>query len=46
VDTLELRSVGHLSLPIHSRTVHWVANSLIRLEDEPSGRPGALTRRV
>jgi pimeloyl-ACP methyl ester carboxylesterase len=45
VDTLELRSVGHLSLPIHPRTVHWVANSLTRLEDEPNGRPRSLTRR-
>lgn len=30
VEHLELRDVGHLSLPIASRTVHWVATALAR----------------
>ena len=32
VDELELRDVGHLSLPIDSRAVHWVATALARLD--------------
>ncbi|AEA27467.1 alpha/beta hydrolase fold protein [Pseudonocardia dioxanivorans CB1190] len=30
VEELELRDVGHLSLPIDPRTVHWVATALAR----------------
>lgn len=42
VNTLELRDVGHLSLPIHSRTVHWVATSLTQLEQyEPRVAPAS-----
>lgn len=37
VDELELRDVGHLSLPIDSRTVHWVATALARI-DAPTDR--------
>ena len=33
VRTLELRDVGHMSLSIHPRAVHWVASSLARLDD-------------
>ncbi|GEL22818.1 lipase [Pseudonocardia sulfidoxydans NBRC 16205] len=32
VDELELRDVGHLSLPIDARTVHWVATALAHLD--------------
>jgi pimeloyl-ACP methyl ester carboxylesterase len=48
VDTLELPDVGHMSLPIHPRTVHWVAGSLARLdEDQPdtSAVPATAPRR-
>jgi triacylglycerol lipase len=34
VDSLELPDVGHMSLAIHPRTVHWVATSLATLDDE------------
>ena len=30
IDELELRDVGHLALPVDSRTVHWVATALAR----------------
>jgi triacylglycerol lipase len=30
VEELELSDVGHFSLPIHPRTVHWVASSIAR----------------
>jgi triacylglycerol lipase len=40
VETLELRDVGHMSLSIHPRAVHWVASSLARLDHEPT-RPSA-----
>jgi hypothetical protein len=30
VEQLELRDVGHLSLPIDPRSVHWVATRLAR----------------
>jgi hypothetical protein len=43
VDTLELRDVGHMSLSIHPRAVHWVASSLARLDDVPA-RPAGLAR--
>jgi triacylglycerol lipase len=43
VDTLELRDVGHMSLSIHPRAVHWVASSLARLDDVPA-RPVGLAR--
>ncbi|MDT7600232.1 MAG: triacylglycerol lipase, partial [Pseudonocardiales bacterium] len=39
VDTLELRDVGHMSLSIHPRAVHWVASSLARLDDVPARAP-------
>jgi pimeloyl-ACP methyl ester carboxylesterase len=39
VDTLELADVGHMSLSIHPRAVHWVASSLARLDDRPARRP-------
>ncbi|HEY0575279.1 MAG TPA: alpha/beta fold hydrolase [Pseudonocardia sp.] len=39
VRTLELRDVGHMSLSIHPRAVHWVASSLARLEDLANERP-------
>ncbi len=45
VDTLELRDVGHLSLPIHPRTVHWVASSLARL-DPDRNEPKVTTQRA
>ena len=32
VDELELRDVGHLSLPIDARTVHWVATALAHMD--------------
>jgi triacylglycerol lipase len=38
VDTLELADVGHMSLSIHPRAVHWVASSLARLDDRPARR--------
>ncbi|MBC3193883.1 alpha/beta fold hydrolase [Pseudonocardia sp. C8] len=34
VQELELDDVGHLSLPIDRRTVHWVASTLARGEEE------------
>lgn len=34
VEELELRDVGHLSLPIDPRTVHWVASTLARGEQD------------
>lgn len=37
VDTLELPDVGHLSLSIHPTAVRWVATTLTRLDDPPSG---------
>jgi triacylglycerol lipase len=44
VEHLELRDVGHLSLPIDARTTHWVVTQLARAEDEHHpfrrGRPG------
>ncbi len=33
IEQLELTDVGHFSLPIDPRTVHWVANSLARSDD-------------
>lgn len=33
VEHLELRDVGHLSLPINPRTVHWVATGLLRSDE-------------
>jgi len=33
VRTLELADVGHMSLSMHPRAVHWVASSLARLDD-------------
>ena len=42
VEELELRNVGHLSLPIDSRCVHWVAASLVRSDRRRrsgAGRP-------
>jgi triacylglycerol lipase len=30
VEELELRDVGHLSMPIDTRTLHWVADALTR----------------
>jgi thioesterase domain-containing protein len=48
VEQLELRDVGHLSLPIDSRTMHWVVTHLVQAEvvDHPfrRGRPGESTR--
>jgi triacylglycerol lipase len=48
VEELELRDVGHLSLPIDPRSVHWVVTMLARphRRDHPGGRgqphlPGA-----
>ncbi|HEX4357591.1 MAG TPA: alpha/beta fold hydrolase [Pseudonocardia sp.] len=38
VNTLELADVGHMSLSIHPRAVHWVASSLARLDDRPARR--------
>ncbi|TCK20417.1 esterase/lipase family protein [Pseudonocardia endophytica] len=38
VEELELRDVGHLSLPIDPRTVHWVAGTLARGERERAER--------
>src|SRR5882757_1355569 len=42
VDTLELADVGHMSLSIHPRAVHWVASSLARLDDRPARRAAHL----
>jgi triacylglycerol lipase len=40
-EEFELRDVGHLSLPIDPRSVHWVATALTRTEQPPhSFRPG------
>lgn len=39
VEQLELRDVGHLSLPIDPRTVHWVVTNLVRSDRaRPSAR--------
>jgi len=38
VEELELRDVGHLSLPIDPRTVHWVASTLASAERERTER--------
>ncbi len=38
VEELELRDVGHLSLPIDPRTVHWVASTLARGERDRAER--------
>ncbi|MHA6792796.1 esterase/lipase family protein [Pseudonocardia bannensis] len=47
VEELEMRDVGHLSLPIDPRAVHWVASALARphAKDHPlRSRYGHLTR--
>jgi pimeloyl-ACP methyl ester carboxylesterase len=48
VEQLELRDVGHLSLPIDARTMHWVVTQLVRSEvaNHPfrRGRPGVSDR--
>lgn len=36
VRNLVLDDVGHLSLAVHPRTLHWVATSLTRLGDQPA----------
>ncbi|HEY2204032.1 MAG TPA: alpha/beta fold hydrolase [Pseudonocardia sp.] len=48
IRSLELTNVGHLSLPIHPRTVHWVASSLSKLDEEPplGSRTGSGRTRV
>lgn len=38
VSELELHDVGHLSLPIDARTVHWVASTLARGEQDRGHR--------
>jgi triacylglycerol lipase len=46
VDELAMSDVGHLSLPIDARTVHWVASALARSDDDAhSNRAGRRTRR-
>ena len=46
VEELELRDVGHLSLPIDPRTVHWVASTLARGEQERAERDRIRDRRL
>jgi triacylglycerol lipase len=56
VEELELRDVGHLALPIDSRTMRWVVAQLVRSEvanhplrrgrTRPSGGPGTLGHRA
>jgi triacylglycerol esterase/lipase EstA (alpha/beta hydrolase family) len=46
VEELELRDVGHLSLPIDPRTVHWVAGTLARGERERAERDRIRVRRL
>ncbi len=41
--TLEVDGVGHLSLPVHPPTAHWVADRIARSETEP--RPPSPTAR-
>lgn len=46
VEELELRDVGHLSLPIDPRTVHWVASTLARGEQDRAERHRIRDRRL
>ena len=46
VEELELRDVGHLSLPIDPRTAHWVASTLARGEQERAERDRIRDRRL